>query len=413
MKILPELRQTFPVKYGSLSIDTRQDESADGVRLSYYEDDRDWEHSFTYSTGSQDNPQYHKFYSMDLSKFRFGGQVSLSRDGRTALGQVLHKDGTACLVDLPLKGRWLGFFERQGWLPMPVVARLPDKATAFDQNPAGGLAVAIKNTVYLSQGNQLEPWKAFQHTVRDVEYLSDGTLAVVTEEEGRAGLSRFNFHLAAPGESQPTVVKFSEVYREAYEKDIQQRCSSLELLQGATLSEQERFLEKAGWLTAQTGGFKPHQLLGSDLVAVLDSAPRLYRYDRPSGEAVPGAELELPQRKLDLTRQMRALENGRWVVLADRDVPVWDGQTGKLAALLPEVSEFQVTAEGQLSFLDPEGGRHLLAPDQAHTVKEQPWYQRALAARLLDRPAVPRERTGLEVLDGQLRVGSTLLRIRR
>jgi len=411
VKILPELRQAFPVKYGSLSIDTRHDVSADGTRLSYYEDDRDWEHTFTYS--SQDNPQYRKFYSMNLSKFRFGGQVSLSRDGRTALGQVLHKDGTARLVDLPLKGRWLGFFERQGWLPMPVVARLPDRATAFDQNPAGGLAVAIKNTVYLSQGNLLEPWKAFQHTVRDVEYLSDGTLAVVTEEEGRLGLGRFNFHLTAAGESQPTVVGFAEVHRETYEKDIQQRCSSLELLQGATLSEQERFLEKAGWLTAPAGGFKPHRLLGSDLLAVLDSAPRLYRYDRPSGEATAGAELELPQRKLDLTRQMQALDNGRWVVLADSDVPIWDGQTGKLVALLPEVSEFRVTAEGQLSFLDPEGGRHLLARDQAHTVREQQWYQRALAARLLDRPAAPRERTGLEVLDGQLRVGTTLLRIRR
>ncbi len=401
------------MKYGSVSIDTRQDTAADGVRLSYYEDDRDWEHSFTYNTGSQDNPTYHKSYSMDLGKFQFGGQVSLSRDGRTAIGQVLHKDGTASLVELPLKGRVLGFLERQGWLPMPQVARLPDKATAFDQNPAGGLAVAIKNTVYLSQGNQLLPWKAFQHTVRDVEYLTDGTLAVVTEDQNAAGLARFNFHLTSPGQSEPAVLPLAEVHPEDYEKDVHQRCARLEFLQGANLSEKERFLERAGWVASQGGGFKPHQFLGSDLVAVLDAAPRLYRYDRPSGEATAGAELELPQPAVDLTRQMHALENGRWVVLADRDVPVWDGQTGKLVALLPEVSELQVTAEGQLSFTDPEGGRHLLAPDQAHTVKEQQWYQRALAARLLDRPALAPQRTTIELLDGQLRVGSSLLRIRR
>jgi hypothetical protein len=412
VKILPELRQTFPVKYGSLSIDPRHDTSADGVRLSYYEDDRDWEHSFTYSTGSQDNPTYHKFYSMDLSKFRFGGQVSLSRDGRTAIGQILHKDGTASLVELPLKGRLLGFLERQGWLPMPQVAHLPDRATAFDQNPAGGLAVAIQKTVYLSQGNQLQPWKAFQHTVRDVEYLADGTLAVVTEDQNAAGLARFTFHLTAPGEREPTVLPLAEVHPEDYEKDVHQRCARLEFLQGANLAEKERFLEKAGWLSIQPGVFKDHHTLGPDLVAVLEDGLRLFRYDRSTGEAVAGACLELP-RQLDLKRPMQSLDNGRWVVLDDRDVALWDARSGKLACLLPEVRELQVTPEGQLSFTDPEGGRHLLPPDQAHTVKEQQWYQRALAARLLERPAQAPQRTTIEMLDGQLRVGSALLRIRR
>lgn len=411
---MSELRQTYPVKYGALSIDQRTDTAFDtGESLRYSYDDRDWNHDFTYYRAQpNEREEYKSFYHLNLDRFNLTPQVALSADGRTAIGQLVHQDKTASLVDLPLKRsfprRVGGFLERQGWLEMPRVLDLPEPARAFTLGPKGELAVALGQNVYLKAGNKLEPWQTYRDTIKDIEYLSDGTLAVVTEKPG-LGMDRFRFHLTSPGESEPTVVTPRALYPADYGSDVVARCEKLAFLKGSTFEQMERFLEHADWLATPTGAYKPHQFVGGKVV-ILDARPQVWNFDRASGKATPGPVLELPLEPLDFKKPLLALEGG-FLTLPGESVPVWD-QAGKLAIFLPGVTDVSVTPKGHLKFRDPERGEHTMAPSGIQAMKQQDWWRRATGARLLGREPGETSKTGLQLLNGQLRVGGTFLKVR-
>lgn len=383
--------------------------------LSYFENDRDGEHSYTYRRMTCDDV-YLGFYDLPLyhDRFQMSGQVALSPDGDQAIGQRRRKDGGYELVELPLRTRSLtgkigNFLRRAMKLTPRQIVKLPQPADAFDLGPNGKIAVAMGKSVHLyDREHGLTPWKTFQDTIQDVQYLDDGTLAVLTEK--RMGP---DFHLFQGEES--LTLPFRQVDPQHHARLLENRCQGVDLGQDLKPEERERFLDNSQWLQKEIGGWKPHQSLGPGLVAVHDGpAPTLWSYDASRGVATATTRLQAHDLiAVDPGRKLALSPSGSHLLQLNEQpghVPVWETRTGHLLAVLPHVREVALTEEG-VRFIDPAGTQHQVALEEIGSVKNQPWYRKALTAGLLDSQPVTTGH-GLRQEGDRLRVGGHFLRIR-
>ncbi|MEW6280120.1 MAG: hypothetical protein AB1758_15945 [Candidatus Eremiobacterota bacterium] len=419
--MIRELRSIYPYEFGGVRVRQSVDRCpATGESLHYWYDHEDGKHGFHYYPLDNEQKLLHA-YSIDRDRLDLTGQVSLSADGYTAVGQVRRKDGTCELIELPLRRRFpsrlLGVLERMGWRSPRVLATLPEPARAFDLGPRGELAVALGDTVHFLEAGQLKPWKTFQTRIQDVEYLSDGTLCVMTE--ARPTDLGPTFHLGG-GQgpplqgSAPVSLSLRDVHPEAYRSSVEVPCSSVAFLKDAPFEEKERFVERCAWLVDASGKSRwaPHVALGNGRVAVLgDTTPTLWQFDPATGDATRGATLE----PCDMAGwdRLRWFDGGLAVLPPDgkpASVPLWDGASGALLGVLPLVTGVEV-ADERLKFTDPTGGEHTVRLRDVGALKEEPWYRQAMASLALGSRTVAGPAAGVRVENGQLRVGNTRVRL--
>ena len=86
------------------------------------------------------------------------------------------------LVEVPVKGRWyeepVRVMQRRGWVGLKVLAELPEMPAGLDIGPNNEVAVSAGNEVLRCTERGLEPLARFDARVEDLQYLSDGSLAV-------------------------------------------------------------------------------------------------------------------------------------------------------------------------------------------------------------------------------------------
>ncbi len=316
--------------------------------------------------------------------------------------------GPSYLVDVPLRkgifGKLPAALRRRGWLPQKVLTALPPDAGAFDVGPDKSVAVAQNDRVLrYTRKHGLQPWLQLSQKVEDLEYLSDGSLAVMTSS-ARVGS---DVYLFKPGqEKQPLFVPFSQAFPEEYEGRLRQRVGSLAFLQDAPLAEVERFLDHSDWLKSEQDSWRPWKpctgFNGRDKSAVViwQQAPELWTYDRPGGQATSLGPLVYPESErfrapAQHEFQAEICQDGAYLVARSRpaetdgpvDVAVWDLRTGQ-SELVPGVRKVELDKEkNHLSVQIITGEQKTIPLDAVASVKNETWYLKARMADLLDSDA--------------------------
>ncbi len=405
---LPELRRHYKMDHSWMSVDPGRDEGG-GEELHYWWDDRDYQHGFHYHNAGSEKLK--RGYYIHGNKMDLSNTIAMREDGRRVVGQARLKDGAYHLVDLPLKGKVLGCLQRWGWVGLKSLQKLPGEARAFDVRNSREVAVAIGQDVRRGElGHGLSPWKTYQDTVKDVHYLPDGTLSVLLERSAAGGSNRYRLELTAP-DGQEASISFKELHPERYLKAVRLELGQAKFLTTeVTDANAESLLENLEWLRGGNGYFQKHQALREDRVLVMGAEPTLWTCDHATGSGSDARLLEMPE-KFDFEKG-QVVGDGTLVALSGPKAPVWDGATGKLLTVLPEVTGLEAR-NGLLGFTDREGTSHRVALEQLPTLKNQGWYQRTLLGQVLGGASdTPPARTGVRLEGQHVNVGGTKVRMR-
>ncbi|GMU55661.1 MAG: hypothetical protein AMXMBFR33_48070 [Candidatus Xenobia bacterium] len=309
------------------------------------------------------------------------------------------------LVDVPLRkgifGKLPAALRRRGWLPQKVLTALPPDAGAFDVGPDKSVAVAQNDRVLrYTRKHGLQPWLQLSQKVEDLEYLSDGSLAVMTSS-ARVGSDIYLFRSGQAKE--PRFVPFSEAFPEVYERRLRERVQSVDFLRQASLPEVERFLDNCDWIKDSRDSWRPWQPSSSasglqkSAVVLWKQSPELWTYDRSSGQATSLGPLAYPESERFAKIERHQFEpeitqDGAYLVArsaparegAAVDVAVWDLVTGK-SELVPGVRQVELdTEKNQLRVQIVTGEQKLIALDSVASLKKEDWYLKARMADLLD-----------------------------
>lgn len=411
---LTPLRNQYPLKYDRLEVDSSCDRRA-GEDLHYWYDDREDVHGFHYHDVGVDKLK--RGYYIDGRTLDLESTIAMSADGYRVIGQHRKKDDSYELIELPLRtrfpGRMVGFLQRRGWVAPNRVTALPQKAQAFDLGPGGKLAVALGKDVRIhTKAHGLTPWKTFQDKVRDVHYLADGTLAVVTEKLGQYGPMRHDIWLHAPDGTEGHAT-FKDLYPAKYAEHIEKCLKGVKFLSPErTREESEQCLESLDWLRAPTGAWAEHAALGPTTALVMDAeGATCWTVDPRSGEGRNPRRLEQGMFSQDFKQPLHAAREGRYLLLEGKNTQVWDTTTGKLHALLPATADFQVGETG-VRFVDREGASHEVGWEELPNERNQPWYARSLEGQILDGASADRSRLGVRLTTDHVNIGGTTIRRR-
>ncbi len=309
------------------------------------------------------------------------------------------------LVDVPLRKGFFGklpaALRRRGWLPQKVLTALPPDAGAFDVGPDKSVAVAQNDRVLrYTRKHGLQPWLQLSQNVEDLEYLSDGSLAVMATS-ARVGS---DIYLFRPGqEREPVFVPFSQAFPDLYERRARDSVQSVDFLRQVPLEEVERFLDNSDWIKNDQDSWRRFQpcagFNGKEKSAVVlwKETPELWSYDRASGQATPLGPMAYPEserfRPLDShSFRPEISEDGAFLVARSRatkegapvDVAVWDLRTGK-SELVPGVREVKLDREkNELNVQIITGEQKNLALGSLGSLKNEAWYLKARMADLFD-----------------------------
>lgn len=305
------------------------------------------------------------------------------------------------LVDVPLKKGFFGklpaALRRKGWFPQKVLTALPPDAGAFDVAPDKSVAIAQKDRVLRwDKKHGLQPWLQLSKPVRNLEYLSDGTLAVQTDAEVGCDV-----YLFRPGqEKAPHYLPYSEVYPKEYEQQLRRQVGGLSFLKDATLPELEKFLANPAWIK-NGNWYRDCSSFGRAVVQWTEQGPELWTYDRGQGQAHKLGALAYPQSErfgeppASRRFQAEATEDGKFLVARSRpsredapvDVAVWDLETGQ-ASLVPGVRQVSLDAgQSQLSAQIITGEKRTFPLSGVADLKHEDWYVKARLSDLLDSDA--------------------------
>ncbi|MCE7872165.1 hypothetical protein DYH09_17535 [bacterium CPR1] len=315
--------------------------------------------------------------------------------------------GPSYLLDVPLRKGLLGklpaAMRRRGWIPQKVLTALPPDAGAFDVGPDNSVAIAQNDRVLrYTRKHGLQPWLQLSQPIEDLEYLSDGSLAVMTSS-AKVGSDVYLFR---PGqEKDPRLVPFSEAYPELYDERLRARVNGVGFLRDASTTELERFVENSDWLKGKDSwrSWQSHTgYNGRDKSAVVQwkQAPELWTYNRASGESSLIGPLVVPE-----SNRFGAPEQGHFQgeVTQDAayfvarssptrqggpiDVAVWDLGTGR-SELVPGVRDVKLDREkNQLNVRIITGEEKTLPLGTLGSLKNEAWYLKARMADLLDSEA--------------------------
>lgn len=305
------------------------------------------------------------------------------------------------LVDVPLKKGFFGklpaAMRRKGWIPQKVLTALPPDAGAFDVAPDKSVAVAQNDRVLRwDKKHGLQPWLQLSKPVRNLEYLSDGTLAVQTDAEIGCDV-----YLFRPGqEKTPHFLPYAEIYPQQYEQQLRRKVGGLEFLTDATIPELEKFLANSDWIK-NGNWYRDCSSFGRAVVQWTEQGPELWTYDRAQGQAHKLGALAYPQSERFGEPPARhrfraeATGDGKFMVARSRaaregapiDVAVWDLQTGQ-ASLVPGLREVRLDPEqNQLSAVIITGEERTFPLSGVAALKEEGWYVKARLSDLLDSDA--------------------------
>lgn len=318
--------------------------------------------------------------------------------------------GMDYLVDVPLKKGFFGAvpaaMRRRGWLPQKVLMALPPDAGVFDVGPDKSVAIAQNDRVlrYTKKGG-LEVYAQLSKKVQDLEYLSDGSLAVMTE--GAIGSDIYVFPNGK--KEDPYFVPFSQGFPERYERGLRAKVESLKFLGGATLPELEKFLEKSDWIAASDRWRPWHansSVDGNSSSAVVlwkETGPELWSYDRAQGEARPVGPLTMPQSERLAAPERdqfrpELTDDGKYMLARSRpekqggpvDLAVWD-MAGGQPELIPGVRDVKLdVAKNEVSMVIITGEQRTVDLGRVGELKNESWYRQARLADLLDSDAEPK-----------------------
>ncbi len=307
--------------------------------------------------------------------------------------------GTSYLVDVPLKKGFFGklpaAMRRKGWLPQRILTALPPDAGVFDVGPDKSVAIAQNDRVLRwTKKEGLQPWLQLNKPVQDLEYLSDGSLGVMTQAE--VGSDLYVFPKDKPGE--PHFIPFKEGFPEQYEQHLRARVQGVDFMRGASTDQIETFLEHSDWLKKdnwyqQCSGF-------GQAVVIWKAQPELCTYDRETGRSQSFGPLVYPQseRLKPVERwsfQAQGTEDGKFMLITSRpekeggpvDVGVWDLTTGK-PELVPGVRDVKLdAARSELKVTIITGEERTIPLATVPELKKEEWYTKARLADLLDSDA--------------------------
>lgn len=326
---------------------------------------------------------------------------------------------THALVSVPVHGHWyqepLRALQRRGWLVHPkVLTYLPESPNAIDIGPDNEVAVSAGNKVLKYTNKQgLRPWAELPGAVRDLEFLSDGSLAVMAGE----GVERTFHHL-----DSGTVLSLKELYPQRHESEVNSRVSGVKFLANASLAAKESFLAQGSWLKAQWG-WKRHEAVAARgdqaPVAVITREPdepnQLYIFDPVSGRAGCLGALKHPDSNRFGSGRGELLwsDDGRYVVFTTKpeqehgacDATVFSLETGE-GALVPGVRDLSFEGD-QLCFRLPT--RVVKVPlARTPEIKAEPWYTEARSQDLFADDMLGKL-TGLELDEESVTIGDTTL----
>ena len=273
------------------------------------------------------------------------------------------------LVSVPVHGHWyqepMRALQRRGWLVNPkVLTYLPESPTAIDIGPHNEVAVSAGNKVLkYTRHDGLLPWADFPDKVGDLEFLSDGSLAVMAG----SGAERTFHHL-----DSGRVLSLKELFPQRYESELNSKIAGVKFLTGASVEVKERFLTDSSWLQAQYG-WKQHEATAAPdpdapvAVVVRDSNnPQLYIFDPLSGKAGSLGNLKHPDsnRFNNGRGEFVWSDDHRYLIFTTRpdkehgacDATVFSMETGQ-GALVPGVRDLSVEGD-QLCFRLPSRGGH-------------------------------------------------------
>lgn len=304
------------------------------------------------------------------------------------------------LVDVPLKKGFFGklpaTMRRKGWMPQKVLTALPPDAGAFDVAPDKSVAIAQNDRVLRwTRKHGLEPWLQLSRKVQDLEYLSDGSLAVLTTAD--VGSDIYVFRRGK--EQEPLFVPFAQAFPKDYESRLRSSVSGLRFLSDASVPELEKFLKNSAWIKTEERWrrWEDNSSYGNAVVLWKKEAPELWSYDRSQGTARPLGFLTMPpSERLEKPDRFRfeaeATEDGRFLVARSRpkktgeplDLAVWDLEKGGVE-LIPGVREVQLdAAQSSVSVQILTGEQRTIPLAGVSELKKEDWYRKALLADLLD-----------------------------
>ncbi|MCA9797073.1 MAG: hypothetical protein KC910_34925, partial [Candidatus Eremiobacteraeota bacterium] len=294
--------------------------------------------------------------------------------------------------------------QRRGWVGLKVLAELPEMPAGLDIGPNNEVAVSAGNEVLRCTERGLEPLARFDARVEDLQYLSDGSLAVQVGNR---------FHHLESGEA----FSFSDLFEPQRRAWIERE---LGLLAGRPDDEKEACLARRRWAR---GGLECRLLQvksagdGRLAVTVFDPAGPDELYVWNDGKACRIGVLEHPEATRYVAGEKGELnwsDDGRHVVFCTapeqqagaQDVIVFgleDGQTTSLSGV------HQVRVEGdQLHFRLPTRELKSWPLERLGELRREHWYSQGLARAVLDNGALEKA-TGLELGEESLTVGDWLL----